>query len=242
MDTQRKDLGSANARILRHRHELRNEEPTSVAESLRNLLSRSPYSDLGLLPGATAQDRNLRLWREAQVPKRHLENQAKAEERHGSWRTAHDKIVSQIGSGFLFALAGERGTGKTQIGVSAIARASGVGRRCRYVAAMDVFLCIRATFKSDLVTERDVLTMFTCPDLLVIDEWQERGETEWEDRLLTYIVDQRYGAMRDTILISNLKPADFAESAGPSIVSRLAECGGMIVCDWPSFRTPRAGA
>lgn len=42
--------------------------------------------------------------------------------------------------------------------------------------------------------------------------------------------------MKDTIPIANLKEEEFLKSIGQSAESRLREVGGVIVCDWPSFR------
>jgi hypothetical protein len=62
----------------------------------------------------------------------------------------------------------------------------------------------------------------------VIDECQERGETDWENRLLTYIVDKRYAQLRDTVLISNQTKDQFCKSMGSSIISRMQETGGSL--------------
>ena len=50
------------------------------------------------------------------------------------------------------------------------------------------------------------------------------------------MIYKRYGAMKDTILISNQTPDVFQKAIGSSILSRLQETGAIIQCDWPSFR------
>jgi hypothetical protein len=42
--------------------------------------------------------------------------------------------------------------------------------------------------------------------------------------------------MTDTILTCNLDRNMLAENLGPSIVSRMKEGGGILECNWPSFR------
>jgi hypothetical protein len=42
--------------------------------------------------------------------------------------------------------------------------------------------------------------------------------------------------MRDTIMISNETPEKMLAQVGPSIEDRMRECGGIIECNWPSFR------
>jgi DNA replication protein DnaC len=107
-----------------------------------------------------------------------------------------------------------------------------------YTTAMGLFLRIRATYgKGAGETEAEVIREISKIPLLVIDEIQERGGTAWEDRLLTHIIDKRYGAERATILIANLTEAGLADSIGDSITSRLFETGGIIELTGPSFRT-----
>ena len=68
---------------------------------------------------------------------------------------------------------------------------------------------------------------------------QERGETAFENRLLTHLIDARYGAMRPTIIIANLTAKELGETLGPSIVDRVFEDGKRIDFTWDSYR--RAG-
>jgi DNA replication protein DnaC len=82
----------------------------------------------------------------------------------------------------------------------------------------------------------DVVNRHRIPDLLVIDEFQERGETAFENRMLNHLLDLRYGDLTDTLLIANLEPEELVESVGESITERLREAGGIIECNWPSFR------
>ncbi len=160
-----------------------------------------------------------------------------------AWRKSRKGILSQTGHGFLVALLGKRGTGKTQIAVEAILLNCRLYRPALYVTAMDVFLWIRKTFADEAACELDAIAEFMSPALLVIDELGERGETTWEDRLLMYVIDARYRAMQDTILIANMTDEAFREQLGPSISDRIRECGGRITCDWTSFRvTPPSPA
>lgn len=210
-------------------------EPISVGESLRNLMLRSPSSIRRL--GESADGKRRGMFRCANIPARHERNKGVVIQRAGGWQTAHDTIVGKLGSGFLYGALGKRGTGKTQIAVNAMTASILADRQPLYVKAMDIFLWIRRTFKNEAVSELDAIADFLCPRLLVIDEIQERGESEWEDRILVHLIDKRYDALHDTLLIGNLKPEEFEPAMGTSIMSRLRECGGLIVCDWPSFRT-----
>ncbi len=103
-----------------------------------------------------------------------------------------------------------------------------------------MFIELRGGFRDGGQGEGPIVEEFVRPSLLVIDAMEERGETEFENRLLNHIIDKRYDRVSDTLLISNQTDSEFAKSVGPSIISRVHQCGGKIVCDWPSFRRPKA--
>lgn len=180
----------------------------------------------------------------AGFPTRHLLTPVKHD---NPWGDAYRHALSQVGTGCILVLSGLRGTGKTRMALSLARyvlskgqdlytrtdkRASGV----RYMRAMDLFLDLRAAFQKSDRSERDVLDALNRKAFLVIDEVQERGGSDWEDRILTNVIDSRYGAMLDTVLITNTKYDEFVKSVGPSIHSRINETGVFIDCTWESFR------
>ena len=173
-----------------------------------------------------------KLWWEAGVRNRHV---FKPKAGIGAWDRKLADLTKKIDSGLMIALLGLRGCGKTQLAVELMRESCHLGKSARYTTAMDIFIDIRDAYKLQK-SERSVLLGFERPSLLVIDEAQERGESSWEDRMLTALIDSRYSQRRDTIIISNLKRDDFLSSMGSSIVSRMIETGGVIECDWPSFR------
>jgi DNA replication protein DnaC len=166
------------------------------------------------------------------MPKRHLqplENTCQA------WRDKMQVICNKLGTGFIFALVGGRGTGKTQMAVKISRRNSDLELKSLYTKSMEIFMTIRSGYDGGRDEIKQILP-FLRPNLLIIDEAHERGHTEWEDRVLTYILDKRYDAMKDTLIISNQLVDEFTKTIGPSITSRLVETGGIIVCEWESFR------
>ena len=138
------------------------------------------------------------------------------------------------------ALVGNRGAGKTQIACDAIKLMIGTGRDALYAHAMTYFLDLRATYRSETVAEKDVIERYRRPRLLVIDEAQLRGETDFEQRMLDYLIDLRYGDLSDTLLISNMTPDVLAKALGESISDRLRETGFVLPCKWESFRGRKA--
>ena len=95
---------------------------------------------------------------------------------------------------------------------------------------------MKETFGKDGTSEQQALSKYLVPSLLIIDEAQERSESDWENRVLTYMLDRRYDKKLCTVLISNLLPAEFKECVGPSVYDRMREVGGIIQCNWGNFR------
>lgn len=170
------------------------------------------------------------------VPLRHL-NQTALE--NDLWHTKFDSVKARLGEGFIVSLIGPRGTGKTQMATSLARLVCRAGRSARYATAMGIFLELQETFDGGKKSNRLVIDEYTKPSLLIIDEMHERGDTSWEDRVLTHLIDRRYGNLKDTILISNQTKDQMLAALGSSVASRLSETGGIVTCDWKSFRTKK---
>lgn len=219
-------------------------EPKSVAKSMKETVAQCQSSDKAANEWDARQKQQEALERtdrftRSGVPKRHAHLAiARPKESPKLWLEAEAKIVGRVGKGFVIALVGPRGTGKTQLATNAILESVYQGRSGRYMKALDLFVEIRGTYSPDsAVQERDAIDKLIAPRLLVIDELQNRGNSAWEDSVLTNLVDRRYDAGNlDTLLIANLKPDAFRETAGESIMDRMRETGGCIECNWASFR------
>ena len=180
-----------------------------------------------------------RYWPLANVPARAASRIKTGQFQCDEWQKANAKLawLFENGVGTFVALSGPRGTGKTQLAACAMDRICRDGRTVRYVKAIDFFCEVKATFSPHVKeTESDVINRYAKPRLLVVDGVEERGHTCWEDRMLSLVIDRRYDAMLDTILVTNEREEEFVKSIGPSAASRLQETGGIILCAWPSFR------
>lgn len=152
------------------------------------------------------------------------------------------------GNGAIVALVGPRGTGKTYIASQFVIDrlwAELHTPKCswiRYeklttiVGRLKAFYGDMGTISMEkLEAYRAFLTKAL--DLLIIDEIHEVSEdSKHKDRILTDLLDTRYAAKKDTILISNQSAEEFSRTTNPSIISRLNEHGGIIPCAWQSFR------
>jgi len=218
-------------------------EPSRLAESVTNLPPpcriSNPERDAFLdnLESEKKADHARHLLSASGVPRKHVKMYGKCE-KDGEWAVKKNALLGMSGSGFIALLTGSRGSGKTQMVVDLIVESCKSQKSAVYIKAMGFFLEVRETYGSKNKSERQVIEQFKRPGLLVIDEVHTRGESKWEDNLLTHLIDLRYDDGSDTILISNLSKDSFVKSVGSSIADRARESGGVVVCDWPSFRSP----
>lgn len=171
------------------------------------------------------------------------------------WLAEFEDAKTAVAAGGIVLFLGKRGPGKTQMAAEvarngnwsdgeSVSIPSGNGtffvaksQSARYLRALDLFLDLReAAQPGSGSSEKKVLERLEKPGLLVIDEFQERGGTEWENRIVCNLIDKRYAANRPTIIIANLTREDMAKSLSPSILDRIRENGRAIMFDWESYR------
>lgn len=170
-----------------------------------------------------------------------------------SWLQTFRDAKAAIAARGIVAFIGTRGGGKTRMAAE-IARAGYwpddkgewngnavvAGKTALYRRAMDVFLDLRAAAKNDSKTsEKAVMEQLEKPGLLIIDEFQERGESEWENRILTNLLDKRYAANRPTLIIANYDAAALSQALSPSVKDRMRENGRAFKFTWNSYRQPQ---
>ena len=158
------------------------------------------------------------------------------------WLDELRNLTDMLGNGVVAALVGPRGTGKTQMAAHAMRYAierdpGNAMSATRYCNWCGIVRKIKGTFgKNNGPTEETIIADLVKYRLLVIDEVHEGNGREFEAGLFTAIIDARYRAMKDTILISNQDKAAFTAHVGPSVSDRMREGGGIISMKWESFR------
>jgi DNA replication protein DnaC len=177
---------------------------------------------------------------------------------HGErWMAELQRAKATVAAGGIVAMVGGRGPGKTQMAAE-IARAGDWpedkpsytrgenvlavhrGKTALYVRAMDLFLDFRHAQKNHVQSsEKEVLEKHARVGLLVIDEFQERGESPWENRIMKNLIDKRYSDGRPTIIIANMNRGDMGAALGDSVKDRVRECGCVIEFNWPSYRAAK---
>lgn len=156
------------------------------------------------------------------------------------WWTGLHWSRNAVASGATIALVGDRGTGKTQIACELVrtnTQLSLTPWRCLYTRIAEMFGAIREAYgPSATTTERQVIARFVRPRLLILDEAHDRAHSPAEARLLNLILDTRYADEKATVFIANATPDEFREQVGESIFDRISETGGILECNWKSFR------
>ena len=212
---------------------------TARLEQFRtSALSKLTILEDGELPPAEREDISAKL-RDAGFPERHIRKLA--EGLHGPGLQKAAELLPRLlaGDALLFLL-GDRGPGKTQIATWWASQRKQSGKSAgRYIKCADLIGEIKATWHDGgkrIGTEQDVLQKYRKAKYLVIDEFHERGGSEWESRCLVNLLDHRYDDMLATVLIANMTEAQAVKEINPSILSRANQTGGMVICDWPSYR------
>ena len=148
-------------------------------------------------------------------------------------------LATHLRTGASLILCGTAGTGKTHL-ACAIAREAILThvQAVRFTTVGKAMRAVKSTYRRQSEdTEDDALREFTRPGLLILDEVGVQFGSDAERNILFEIVNERYGAMLPTILISNLALDGLREFVGDRVLDRLKENGGqLVVFDWVSHR------
>jgi DNA replication protein DnaC len=169
---------------------------------------------------------------------------------HGEGLEKSHKLAPLVTGNFVLILCGDRGRGKTQIATFLASQIevdrSSIGwehkphaRAPRYFCAHDLMQAIRGEFsdiKEQCVKSIQTLAQASGCSLLVIDEFSELTGSDYNKRTLTNLIDRRYREMLPTIIISNTDPKNIAGEVGRSVYDRASESGGVVECNWTSYR------
>ncbi|MEZ0276960.1 MAG: ATP-binding protein [Roseimicrobium sp.] len=145
--------------------------------------------------------------------------------------------------GGMVALIGDRGRGKTVMATWF----ANERRKQRldpgiYARAHDLFSAMRRTWgNKEGAHEEDILEHFRETPFLVLDEIQERGASDWENRTLVNVLDHRHASFLPTLLLGNLSVDELTANLGASILDRMKQTGYVVTCDWEGLRKPGGG-
>lgn len=150
------------------------------------------------------------------------------------------KWPERLKQGGGLVMCGKPGTGKNHL---ALAIAKHVITEHQSPALFTTALRIARMFKSTWsknsdLTEQQVISAYTDPDLLIIDEVGVQFGSDSEKLILFEIINTRYERMRPTILISNLPKDELSAFIGERVIDRMNDGGGCTMAfTWDSYRS-----
>lgn len=144
-------------------------------------------------------------------------------------------------------LYGSVGTGKTLLASAAVNALSNKGIACLFTSAGNIFDEIKKTFKSNEITEQEVLQKYKTVKILVIDDLAKEKATKWSNDILFKLIDYRCSHGLGTIVTTNHAPEALEDRLIPSddiydrtqaeaILSRLLGSAYQIAMYWDDYR------
>lgn len=113
-----------------------------------------------------------------------------------------------------------------------------------YCWLTDFFTAVRSTFSAAATrTAEQVMAQFMAYELLALDEFQVRSDSEFENLMFRRLIDWRHSEHLRTVLGGNLAMASIPQYIDAASYMRIVERGGAIECNWskPSSILPKKG-
>lgn len=208
-------------------------DPERIAKEIEAKVRRAGAIVAQPKAGANpADDRSLKL-AEAGFPSRAIN--ALPEMTGPALAKAREKLPLILRDGMLL-LIGPTGRGKTVMATWWAAERLAKGRPCgKFVTAYQLFARMKQCWTRGEDSEA-ILKAWKSSRFLVIDEMQVRTESAWENSVLDELINARYAAELPTVMLGNIEPGREQAELGARIVDRVRECGGIVNCNWGSYR------
>lgn len=149
-------------------------------------------------------------------------------------QAAFDQINLAIKELRPMALLGSFGGGKTHLATAMVKSAIFHRKDAWYYTLASLFRDYRNSLGN---SEQEFFKKVSKCDLLVIDEFNLRSDSEAENRLIQEIIDSRYSNHLPTVFVANMTLNEFSELIGDRLVDRLKQMKTEIVIfNWKSYR------
>jgi len=163
------------------------------------------------------------------------------------WLEYFVAVHQLLKQGGIAVFTGDCGVGKTRMAYE-LAKIHkerteyvyGLNKICpaTYTTADKMLEALRSSYSNDndAKSERNVVDELAAASLLVIDELDNSVKSEFGQRKLKRIVDERYMGNLPAIIITNHDKNKLSELLPKQVISRIRENGKGFYFDWPSFR------
>ena len=131
---------------------------------------------------------------------------------------------------------GKTGTGKNHLACGIIHKIIEQGGTGLITTAMKIIRTIKDSWRDHQTKESEIIDLYTQPGLLVIDEIGVQFGYDTEKLYISEVINDRYEAMKPTLLLGNIKLNELTEQLGDRPVDRFREGGKIVQFDWDSYR------
>lgn len=135
-------------------------------------------------------------------------------------------------------LLGAPGTGKNMLAALVCKDLVAGGRIVLHTTVAKLVRRIRDSWRGGTFGDGETAAfeIFTKPDLLVLDEIGVQRGSEDEARIIFDVLNDRYDAMKGTVLISNERLSDIEAYLGKRTMSRILEQHVLVPFTWADYR------
>jgi DNA replication protein DnaC len=152
------------------------------------------------------------------------------------YRAARDQMANLLDTPGELFLRGETGCGKTHLASALVNRFCERLQAARFVTAAEFFCELQSTFDAKGHTKMDFRRRYQQYPLLVIDEFEVRSNSKWENMILRDIINTRHGNLRATIFATNLQYENLEDRLPGPVRSRIDQRGGVVDFEWADLR------
>ena len=169
--------------------------------------------------------------------------------RKRSYQTAKeyaDNFAQHKAQGDGLYIEGTNGTGKTHLAAAIALQLINEGIPVICKTSNDLLLDIKKAYDNAGTTENQVLDAYRDVDLLVVDDLGKEQCSEWSMSILYTILNDRYEAMKPTIITTNynvdglvkaLTPRGSDSAKAVAIISRLKDTSAVLTMAWEDCRS-----
>lgn len=169
--------------------------------------------------------------------------------RKRSYQTAKeyaDNFAQHKAQGDGLYIEGTNGTGKTHLAAAIALQLINEGIPVICKTANDLLLDIKKAYDDVGTTENQILDAYRDVDLLIVDDLGKEQCSEWSMSILYTILNDRYEAMKPTIITTNYNADELVKTLTPkgsdskkavAIISRLKETSAVLTMAWEDCRS-----